>query len=76
MEPTPKSEDVNKVLDAYGRSISIKADKCVPPPIGCGMPVTHLSFRDSLSRKEYAISGLCQTCQDKIFGNPNNEEEY
>lgn len=25
------------------------------------------SFRDELSRKEYTISGLCQTCQDKIF---------
>ncbi len=26
-------------------------------------------FRDSLSRKEFKISGLCQNCQDKIFGN-------
>jgi len=25
-------------------------------------------FRDSLSRREYAISGLCQDCQDKVFG--------
>ena len=25
-------------------------------------------FRDALSRKEYSISGLCQKCQDKIFG--------
>ena len=22
----------------------------------------------SLSRKEYGISGLCQSCQDQIFG--------
>ena len=25
-------------------------------------------FRDDLSRKEYSISGLCQDCQDKVFG--------
>lgn len=26
------------------------------------------AFRDDLSRKEYSISGLCQSCQDKAFG--------
>ena len=25
-------------------------------------------FKDELSKKEYSISGLCQDCQDKIFG--------
>jgi hypothetical protein len=25
-------------------------------------------FRDDLSRKECSISGLCQNCQDKVFG--------
>ena len=25
-------------------------------------------FRDDLSRKEYSISGLCQNCQDEVFG--------
>ena len=24
-------------------------------------------FKDSLSRKEYGISGMCQDCQDKAF---------
>ena len=24
-------------------------------------------FRDDLSRKEYGISGMCQTCQDMLF---------
>ena len=24
-------------------------------------------FKDELSVKEFGISGLCQTCQDKIF---------
>ena len=26
------------------------------------------TFRDSLSQKEYAISGMCQPCQDSVFG--------
>ena len=26
------------------------------------------SFRDEISRKEYSISGMCQSCQDSIFG--------
>jgi len=25
-------------------------------------------FRDDLSIKEYRIGGMCQTCQDKVFG--------
>lgn len=25
-------------------------------------------FRDSLSRKEFEISGMCQKCQDGVFG--------
>ncbi len=25
-------------------------------------------FRDELSRKEFTISGMCQMCQDKMFG--------
>ena len=25
-------------------------------------------FRDELSKKEYNISGMCQECQDKVFG--------
>jgi len=40
----------------------IKQGKCV----SCeGEAVT---FRDSKSKKEYAISGFCQLCQDKMFG--------
>lgn len=27
-----------------------------------------LQFRDQLSRDEYSISGLCQQCQDEMFG--------
>lgn len=31
----------------------------------CGEPATE--FEDVLSRKEFAISGMCQKCQNKVF---------
>jgi len=33
------------------------------------------SFRDDVSRKEYAISGMCQSCQDDVFGHGEPEDE-
>lgn len=49
-----------------GRSESIANSICVLPPFGCGGPAH--TFHDPLSKKEYMISGLCQKCQDQIFG--------
>ena len=51
-------------LNLYGRSrnIALAAGHCVK----CG--TFNLELRDELSRKEYGISALCQTCQDGIFG--------
>jgi C4-type Zn-finger protein len=35
----------------------------------CGKTIlVQVEFRNPLSKKEYGISGLCQTCQDKTFG--------
>ena len=34
----------------------------------CGHDVLDTSFRDELSFKEFTISGMCQDCQDKVFG--------
>jgi hypothetical protein len=34
----------------------------------CKQHVCLGSFRDNLSVKEYRISGLCQSCQDGVFG--------
>tara|TARA_R110000822_G_scaffold49147_1_gene128898 strand:+ start:300 stop:494 length:195 start_codon:yes stop_codon:yes gene_type:complete len=31
----------------------------------CAGPIGE--FKDDLSSKEYQISGMCQTCQDKMF---------
>ena len=41
-------------------------NRCVSPPAGCGGPATQ--FEDEASRREYTISGLCQKCQNEVFG--------
>ena len=33
----------------------------------CGKDMTNPSFRDVQSKKEFEISGLCQSCQDEYF---------
>ena len=72
--PAEKSKDMESFLESisqkyFGRSRveSIRDDKC----IWCGKKAD--SFRNELSKKEYTISGLCQKCQDSIFGGENNE---
>lgn len=37
----------------------------------CGKEVGE--FRDALSKKEFGISGMCQECQDSVFGGPEDE---
>jgi len=34
----------------------------------CGETINEDDFKDALCLKEYKISGLCQTCQEKVFG--------
>lgn len=43
----------------------IKAGEC---PF-CGKSIdVEKEFRDPLSKREFEISGLCQKCQDEMFG--------
>ena len=37
----------------------------------CKKPIT--GFRDEISAKEYRISGMCQECQDSVFGDDSDE---
>ena len=68
-QPSQKDAGMERVITALtgvDRRGAIYADVCVPPPIGCGKPTR--GFRDDLYAKEYTISGLCQSCQDEVFG--------
>ena len=33
----------------------------------CGKPINLSDFHDTLSVKEFGISGMCQACQDDFF---------
>lgn len=54
----------NFAKKAFGHTAthSTASNACV----SCHKPAVR--FKDELSRKEYAISGMCQACQDKVFG--------
>ena len=74
MKPSNKSEGMEqdiKRMFGHDRRACIEANVCVPAPVGCGGPATE--FNDELSRKEYSISGLCQNCQDSVFGKPKGK---
>jgi hypothetical protein len=67
--PSPKNkkvEDGLKQTFGFDRRKSIQANHCIPAPIGCGNPAT--KFKNAQSKREFTISGLCQSCQDRIFG--------
>lgn len=34
----------------------------------CGKPIKVEDFRNKISIKEFQISGMCQECQDEVFG--------
>lgn len=52
--------------------------RCLRPPIGCGEPVWNDSsrglFRDMRGVEEYAKSGLCQLCQDRVWALISEED--
>ena len=62
-------EDTAMRLFGRSRRLAIAGNQCVK----CG--AHNLEFRDELSRKEHGISGLCQPCQDGIFGVSEEDED-
>ncbi len=47
----------------YGKEVKKVENRICP---FCGEVISE--FKDTLSLKEYKISGLCQICQDRLFG--------
>lgn len=63
MRPSEKNPEMTAFLEKmFGRTSSIEDGLCTM----CRNTAT--VFRDEVSRREYCISGLCQSCQDKTFG--------
>ncbi len=61
-EITSALDDMSLKLNGITRTDAINQDIC----ISCMGPAT--TFRSAISEQEYAISGLCQDCQDSAFG--------
>lgn len=64
-----RSKEITTHLDdfakrAFGRTVTESKEKNIC--VICGKPAD--KFRDPLSAKEHSISGLCQACQDGVFG--------
>ena len=59
----------NITMNAFGRSrvLSIAGNSCVV----CGKASTN--FKDEVSRKEFSVSGMCQTCQDSFFDDQSED---
>jgi hypothetical protein len=65
MEASNKSEAIDNLITSMmgkSRVETIAQAKCMT----CGGDASE--FRDDLSWTEYTISGMCQGCQDKVFG--------
>ena len=56
-----------RILQLAGFGEGVKVVERGDCPL-CKRKVNKDEFRDELSRKEFEISGLCQLCQDEIFG--------
>jgi hypothetical protein len=50
---------------AVGYALSPREAWATNRCVNCANGAT--SFKDEISKKEYMLSGLCQTCQDEFF---------
>ncbi len=64
--PMQRSDAVNTVLDGLG--INPAPAQAAHTCASCKGPAE--TFDDTLSAREYSISGLCQTCQNDVFAPP------
>lgn len=73
-KPSDKSEGLEQAMKGmfgFDRRDNIRKNECCPEPIGCGGPA--VNFKDDISRTEYTLSGLCQKCQDSVFGSSDED---
>lgn len=59
-----KRKSILQAIGLTGEVKRIEAGKCPT----CGNEIDPDDFNDDLSRKEWRISGMCQKCQDGVFG--------
>ena len=53
----------------FGNAVArVEREQCAT----CGEDVRAQQFKDRLSEREFNISGMCQVCQDDVFGGEEN----
>jgi len=67
-----RNKDVQKVIDSFSKKAfgisQTEADQ-MAVCVFCKKPIDpDRDFRNEISRKEFEISGICQDCQDSVFG--------
>ena len=74
IQPSHKAPSIDAMLTSvFGvdRVKTISGGTCV----ACDAEgIIASSFSDDISKKEYSISGMCQSCQDDLFG-PDQDDE-
>jgi len=60
----PQIEEMLSKLTGRSRVECVATLTCAT----CGGDAQKVAFRDPLSYKEFTISGMCQKCQDSVFG--------
>jgi len=69
----PQMESALKSIFGVDRVQTIAGGDCISCDEARDLKAT--SFRDDISRKEYSISGMCQSCQDDLFGMDEADDE-
>jgi len=65
----PKSVEMEMFLEEVGKKLfgRSRVDTQVSQTcVACGGDANN--FKDEISKREYNLSKLCQTCQDDVFG--------
>ena len=67
--PSEKSPAIERLLETLtGRTSAIEQGVCAT----CGKRI--MGFNNPLSEREYTIGGMCQDCQNSVFGGDNETD--
>lgn len=64
--PDLSSRPINAIFPDRVKAVS----EGICPLPDCRKEIKMEDFKDEISRREYRISGMCQSCQDKVFAEP------
>lgn len=77
MKPSGKSTEIDGLLSVI---FGINRKEAITKNVCAMCKKKTKGFRDARSLKEFTISGMCQECQDRLFGFTNSfgggQEDY